>query len=249
MVDIQADTTTSSSRHTARLVRTRIELEGERLWRFDDFHDLRRPAAVARAMSRLAKAGLIDRLSKGVYYRTRNTAVGKSGPHPAAVQALATRRHALFPSGAYAANFLGFATQTMPRIELSTSASSVPRKLIGQDTVLHTRRPATWSTLSRTDAALLDFLRLAGKASELSPDQTAGKTLALLAELGRYQRLVAIAHSEPPRVRALLGALGELLGNQTDALYRLRASLNPLSKFDFGAFADLPSAKSWQAKG
>ncbi len=59
----------------ATAVRLRIERGGEKLWRLEDFRDL--PfAAVAQALSRMARAGAIERLSKGTYYRTRDTAFG-----------------------------------------------------------------------------------------------------------------------------------------------------------------------------
>jgi hypothetical protein len=102
--------------------------------------------------------------------------------------------------------------------------------------------------LSTEDAALLEFLRAAGETSELSPGQTIRKTLNLLTADSRFERLAKIAASEPPRVRALLGALGEQLGRKGSTLQKLRDSLNPFSKFDFGLFAGLKHAMKWQAK-
>ncbi|MGH7356546.1 MAG: DUF6088 family protein [Candidatus Rokuibacteriota bacterium] len=228
-------------------MRRRIEHGAERVWRLEDFRDLP-SGAVARALSRLAAAGLIERLSKGTYYRSRQTAFGKSRPNPAAIQKLASDRKPFFPSGVAAANHLGFTTQTAPRGQVATSASSLPRKLIGQNTLVHTRRPQAWSTLLETDAALLDFLRRGGRTSELSPEDTVRRTLLLLRERRRYERLIEIADTEPPRVRALLGSLGERLGKSGKTLARLRDSLNPLSRFDFGMLACLPNARAWQAK-
>lgn len=46
----------------------------------------------------------------------------------------------------------------------------------------------------------------------------------------------------------MLGALGKELGKRPRALKRLRASLNPLSRYDFGMLKVLPGAKRWQAK-
>jgi hypothetical protein len=46
----------------------------------------------------------------------------------------------------------------------------------------------------------------------------------------------------------MLGALGETCGRDQAALHSLKASLNPMSRFDFGVFAILPTAASWQAK-
>jgi len=114
--------------------------------------------------------------------------------------------------------------------------------------VIHTRRPEAWGSLSEADAALLDFLRRGGKTSELPPEETVRRTLALLSEKGRFERLLGVADSEPPRVRAMLGALGEQLRKNPAALRTLRNSLNPSSRFDFGMLARLPNARKWQAK-
>ncbi len=235
------------SHRTAAIVRQRIEREGERLWRLEDFSDL--PfAAVAQALSRLTRSGMLERLSKGTYYHTRETAFGKSRPNPSAIQKLASRRKTVHPSGVAAANLLGFTTQSSRQGEVSTSGLSLPRKLVGTHVIIHTRRPEAWARLSEADAALLDFLRRGGATSELSPEQTVRKTLTLLAEKGRFERLVKVADSEPPRVRAMLGAIGEELGKSESAIRRLRASLNPFSRFDFGSLSGLAGARNWQSK-
>lgn len=244
---METGTAPAGSRRIHRLVRQRIERGGDRLWRLEDFRDL--PfTAVAKALSRLTREGILERLSKGVYYRSRQTTFGKSLPNPAAIQELVSRRKQVFPSGIAAASLLGFTTQTARRSEVATSALSLPRKLIGTDTVVHARRPEAWTGLSDADAAMLDFLRRGGKTSELSPQDTVRRTLALFSEKGRFERLLRIADSEPPRVRALIGAIGEQIGKKPAALVRLRASLNPFSRFDFGVLAGLPNARDWQAR-
>jgi hypothetical protein len=235
-------------RQIAGWVRRQIESGGERVWRFEDFPGVP-VSAVAQALSRLAREGALQRISKGVYYRPRQTALGTSVPNPAALKRLASSRKGVFPAGIAAANFLGFTTQTSSRAEVATSGFRLPRKLLGSDTLVHTRRPDAWNGLGEDDAALLDFLRRAGKTSELSPEDTVSRTLALFREKGRFERLLAVAASEPPRVRALLGAIGEQLGKKPSALKPLRESLNPLSRFDFGMLRGLSHAQVWQAKG
>lgn len=239
---------TSKTPDTATLIRMRIEEGGERLWRLDDFRDLSFTAA-AQALSRLARKGRIQRLSKGIYYRPRNTAFGKSRPNPAAIRRLALERKDVFPSGIAAASHLGFTTQNPNRAEFATTALSLPRKLVGEDAIIHTRRPEAWSRLDATDAAILDFLRHGGKTGELSAKETIKRMQALLSDPGRYARLLAVADTEPPRARAMLGAFGELLRRSDEDLRRLRESLNPFSRFDFGIFAAMPNARNWQAKG
>jgi hypothetical protein len=237
----------ASQGKVAASIRRKIERGGECIWRLEDFREL--PfAAVAQALSRLAREGAIERLSKGVYYRARVTALGKSRPNPTHIQRLASKRKAVFPAGVAAANLLGFTTQTAGRREVSTSALSLPRKLVGSETVVHARRPEAWSTLSDSDAALLEFLRHGGRSSELSPHRTIRRTLALLSDKRCFERLLKVAGTEPPRVRAVLGALGEELGKGPAALKRLRVSLSPYSRLDFGLFAGLRHARAWQAE-
>ena len=235
------------SRLTARKVRERIESQGERFWRFEDFQGLP-VTAVAQALSRAAKAGALKRLSKGVYYRARPTALGESRPNPTAMGRLAASKKTVFPAGVAAAGVLGFTTQTPGRSEVATSGFTLPRKLLGSGTVIHTRRPDAWAGLSEMDAALLGFLRERGRTSELSPTNTVQRTLALCRERGRFARLLKVAGTEPPRARAMLGAIGTTLRQPASALKPLRESLNPASRFDFGVLVGLPHAEQWQAR-
>ena len=238
----------TGTRQVASWIRRQIENGGERLWRFDDF-PCAPVAAVAQTLSRLARAGKLERLSKGVYYRSRQTALGKSRPNPAAIRKLAADRdNSVFPAGTAAANLLGFSTQSAGRGEVATCGFRLPRKLLGDDTVVHTRRPDTWKNLSVTDAALLDFLRRAGRTSELSPEDTVKRTLTLCRDKRRFERLLSVAACEPPRVRAMLGAIGAQLGKKPALLKVLRNLVNPVSRFDFGMLQDLAHAADWQAK-
>ena len=237
----------SGTRKTAETVRKRVASGGERVWRFADFAGLPFPA-VAQALSRLSRQGVIQRLGKGLYYRPRATAFGPSRPSRAHLRTLPVRRQRVFPAGTAAANALGFTTQSPARVEVATDGSSLSRLLVGQDTVIHTRRPESWRALSETDAALLDFLRNRASSSELSPEDTVDRLLAYFREPGRFARLLEVAPSEPPRVRALLGAIGQHLGQPERRLAVLRESLNTLSRFDFGTLAALTCARQWQAK-
>lgn len=238
---------TLRSNTVARTVLHRIEAGGERIWRLADFGELSFQA-VAQALSRLARQGQLQRLGKGLYYRPRQTAFGPSLPNPTALRALPLQQRAIFPSGLAAANLLGFTTQNSARIELATDGLSLPRMIVGKEAVIHTRRPPAWRSLRQTDGALLDFLRNRGMTSELAEGDTVQKLLGYFREPGRFTRLLAAAPSEPPRVRAMLGAIGQQLGKPRKMLARLRVSLNPFTQFDFGTLAALPYATEWQAK-
>lgn len=204
--------------------------------------------AVAQSLSRLSRRGIIQRLGKGLYYRPRQTAFGQSKPNPSQIHALRSKKGGVFPAGNAAANLLGFSTQNAAQAEVATHKLSLPRLIIGQKTIIHTRRPESWKELSDKDAAILDFLRHGGKTSELPPDETVNKLLKHFREGGQFERLIQVAESEPPRVRAILGAIGQQIHCQKSLLISLRESLNPLSKFDFGNLITLKYAKQWQAK-
>jgi hypothetical protein len=231
----------------AETVRKRIESGGERIWRLADFEGM--PfTAVAQTLSRLARQGAIQRLAKGLYYRPRQTVFGPSRPNIAQLRSITVQRRNVFPAGITAANVLGFTSQNGARVELATTALSLPNLGAGGKAVVHTRRPASWCSLSETDAALLDVLRNRAAHSDLSPEETTEKLLEYFGEPGRFDRIRMIAASEPPRVRAMLGAIGQQLGQPLHKLTVLRKELNPLSRFDFGILTALVHAKEWQAR-
>ncbi len=84
--------------------------------------------------------------------------------------------------------------------------------------------------------------------SELSPKETKQRLLDYFRSSDRFEQLVAIADEEPPRVRAILGAIGQELGQSLKKLEKLRNSLNSLSRFDFGKLSNLRYAKEWQGE-
>lgn len=229
---------------TATRVRERVLAGGERYWSLSDFRDLPAGAAV-HALSRLAGSGELQRVRKGLYYRPKTTVIGPSVPSASA--ALAQTAHApLHPAGLNAANTLGLTTQNPAKAEFPTPAAAAPGML--RNAVVHTRRPASRAALDASDGALLELLRERASASDLSPDETARRLVSMVKDPKRFTRLAHAAQSEPPRVRAMLGALGQQAGAPTDALAELRERLNPLSKFDFGVLRCLKHASEWQAR-
>jgi hypothetical protein len=237
----------SNVANIAKTVRDRIEAGGERVWRLADFKNMSF-TAVAQALSRLFRLGMIQRLGKGLYYKPRQTAFGPSKPNPSKLRSLSILGKGIFPAGCGAANLLGFTTQHPAKLEVATNGLSLPRLIVGKETIIHTRRPESWQELSSKDAAILDFLRQRGSSSEFSPEETVDKLLEHFREAGRFKHLLQIAMTEPPRVRALLGAIGQQLGYSEKQLSGLRKSLNPLSRFDFGLLIALKHAGQWQSK-
>lgn len=231
----------------ANRIRQSIADGGERFWKSTDFPDIP-PALVSKACSRLADEHVLQRVGKGIYYHPRNTVFGKS--HPADIDILKLRlRQRITPAGLTAANWLGFSSQNPARLEYATTATGINPDVFGNQRVrIYSRRPEPWNTLPTEDAALLDFIRGRGIHSELSAEDTKKRLFTLIHEPGRFDRLCVVSSAEPARVRAMLGAMGQEIGADPRLLENLRASLNPVSQFDFGAFKCLQYARGWQAK-
>lgn len=217
---------------------------GERHWQLNDFPDLS-ATAVAHALSRLAAAGEVQRVRKGLYFRPKMTAIGPSMPSASAALAQ-TFSAPLHPAGLSAASALGLTTQNPGRPEFATPAAAAPGGLRGA--VVHTRRPHARFGLSDLDGALLELLRDRADASDLDQAETIRRLIERVREPSDFRRLAKVALAEPPRVRAILGALGQQAGAPPASLDELRASLNPISRFDFGVLAGLEHAREWQAK-
>jgi hypothetical protein len=221
-------------------IRQRILAGGERFWKHQDLADYP-SATIAKTFTQLVKEGILQRISKGHYYHPRPTRFGYSQPVRSELPYQLTQTR-VYPAGVNAANLLGFTTQNAIDGTFATTA------WLGQRAKLFTRRPSTWENLSATEAALLDFLRSRGEWSDLSPSETNQQLLNHFRVPGRFERLVAIAHAEPPRVRAMLGAIGQELKYAKDLLQQLRAGLNPYSRFEFGKLSSLWYAQEWQAR-
>ncbi len=207
------------------------------------------PTAAAKALARLADRGVLTRVGKGLYYAPRETLLGPSKPSEMSV-ALNALKGKSRPTGASAANLLGLSTQLPARPQLVAFTSAVPKGAEAARVKL--RAPKTGESLDQKDAALLEFLRDRGTHGEYGPSATFDRLrVVLLAESGSHDRcksLVSVALTEPPRVRAMLGALMQWAGLPERLWTPLRDSLNRLSRFDFGLFTTLPNAKEWLAK-
>jgi hypothetical protein len=208
-------------------------------------------AAVMKALSRMKSSGELERVSKGVYYVPKSTLLGQSRPAASSVAAKVLKGKSR-PIGTTAANLLGLSTQVPARDEIVIYGQAKV-----ESRVLRTKRrkgsPSANAALTNADAAVLEVLRDRGHFSELDDADTTAAIKSVLVrvlelEPRRLRQLSDAALAEPPRVRAMLGAFMEEIGTPERVWKPLRKSLNPLSKFDFGAFRALNNAKKWQAK-
>lgn len=240
---------TRSESSVAGKVRKRVEKGGpDKLWTYADFSSL--PfGAVAAALSRLAKEGIIRRVRKGVYYSPKKTRFGELSPDPATVAAVLLKNRGIEwkPSGLPAYNGLGLTTQVSPVLTLD-----VPVKVYsittGAGAKIRLRPRTTVRGLSENERAALDALRDLPRIPGSSPAEATVKIRDLFAAKRlSFNRVARLSHKEPPRVRALLGAIGSEIRADQKVLTTLRNSLNSMTTFRFaGLNAVLRSASEWR---
>jgi hypothetical protein len=233
---------------TAELIRRKVE-QGpqDRFWTFRDFA-LLPTTAVAKALSRFAQEGVVIRVRKGVYYRPKTTRFGATKPDltKAFTSALDRKGIGWKPSGLSVWNALGLTTQVPAVVTFA-----VDRRVDISDPSgkARLRRVASLHSLSTEERAALDALR----DLRLVPDTTPAETVYRLVELCRegrlsFSRMSRAASHEPPRVRALLGLIGTLLGENSGTLEKLRRSLNPTTTFKLGLAASFAAAAAWRIR-
>lgn len=216
------------------------------LFRAEDF-PAAHSATISRALARLAKNGIVRRMAKGLYYIPKPTLLGES--HPADLDLFQKKMQGRFRlTGVTAANRLGLSTQLPSRPEM-VAYGRTDDALSAHIKIKH--RQGCQGNLTPLEGAILEVLRDGGAYLEASPSQAALRLTSLLRDeipAARLTRLRDIALQDPPRVRAILGALLQSVGYPKALWIPLRHSLNPLSRFDFGVFGELANAKVWQSK-
>ncbi len=161
----------TSTRKTTQSIDSRIVTRIQRRGRGSvlvpgDFLDIGSREAVDLALHRLARKGMIRRLTRGVYdFPKEHPVLGLLSPSPDTVaRALAGRdRTRLQPAGAYAANALGLSEQVPAKAVFLTDGASRTVK-IGQMTIqLRRTTPRNMAAAGRLSGLIIQALRELGK--------------------------------------------------------------------------------------
>ena len=90
---------------------------------------------------------------------------------------------------------------------------------------------------------------LAGYAAPPAPVVGVADAVQLIRDgVVSLDRMATAAWDEPPRVRAMLGALAEAVEAPATVVERYREMVHPCSRYAFGPLRDLPTARSWGAR-
>lgn len=242
---------TRSKSSVSVTVRKRIKKGGPgKLWTYGDFSSLP-PMAVAATLSRLTKEGTIRRVRKGVYYSPRKTRFGDLAPDATSVAIVVLKRKGIEwkPSGLPAYNGLGLTTQVSPSLAIDVSKKIRSLNTGSSARLFRLRFRETLSGLSNDERAVLDALRDVRCIPGASPTEAASRIKGMfLTRRFSFNHLAKCALNEPPRVRALLGAIGSEVGADPKVLAGLRKSLNPITTFRLGVGDALHAAREWRVQ-
>lgn len=245
----------SLKRTVASTVWTRIQTQGEgKLWIYEDFVDLEF-ASVAITLSRLNKQGILKRIRPGVYYYPKKTVLGKSTPHPKDIlECILRKKHIqTIPAGVDILNQLKITDQVSGSYTIAVDRRLSISDISGIKIAVLKRPLRDQEGISEAERAVLDACRNIKRIPNTNPIIVIKriKELVINGQLN-INRLINYAHTEPPRVRALIGSIAEDLTHLNIKIHQsnikaLKNSLNPLTYYKFGKEIkhSLNSADTW----
>ena len=163
-------------------VLARINSRKDKTISIPDLLDLGSRAAINQALARLARAGHIQRVGRGLYAIPRHSQLlNTTVAPPVNVLARAWARQnglRLVPNGAYAANLLGLSTQVPAKYIFYTDGRTQTIRLGGSTVRLINRGPKTMRVRGELTASLFQALRHLGR--ERVQDEDVAKLRRLL---------------------------------------------------------------------
>ncbi len=204
-------------------------------------------ATIVKALNQFAEAGTLVRLSKGRYYKPRQSQFGTLPPSEREVVKDFLERDGKvigYLTGTRAFANLALTTQVSSSIMVGTNVSRRPLTR-GQYMVSFLLQPNRIEKKDIPLLVLLDALRLIKSIPASTPNDTIIQMIEWVKGLSNKdrQRLLSLCKAYKPYVRAQLGAIYEYLGYPFGDL---QEGLNPTTRYPLGiSLTILPTTKNW----
>lgn len=203
--------------------------------------------ALVKALGRLVADGSIQKVSKGRYYKEKQTVFGTlKPPVMEVIKDFLERNGKLtgYITGTAAFAKMGLTTQITSAITIGTNKYRRPLKR-GEYPVSFIVQPNPITEENIPLLRILDAIKLIREIPATSPDDSVrgiGRLISALSADER-KRLAALAEGYTPYVRALLGAILEYIGADT---FGLRDTLNGITTYKLPVSAQaLPTKSTW----
>ncbi len=208
--------------------------------------------AVIKALNRMSARGEIKKIAKGKYYKPEKTSFGELDPPLNQVVKDFLEKDGKvvgYLTGTSIYNSFGFTTQVSNTIQIGRNEIR-PSLKRGKYKISFVKQKNVITKENIPLLQILDVMRFIKKIPDTTIEETCKKLKVIVKKLSETSRrkMVKLSLKYPPRVRALLGAILEEIGDKKN-LSVLRYSLNPISKYDLnGATKILKKAKEWNIK-
>lgn len=203
--------------------------------------------ALVKALSRLVSSGDIKKVSKGKYYKPKQTMFGELKPDiNELVKEFLERDGQLtgYITGTTAFAQMGLTTQISSKIIIGTNKYRNPLKR-GEYTVSFLLQPNAITGENIPFLRILDALKLLKQIPAATPDEVIVTISEQIKKITVEQQktLVGLAMNYAPYVRALLGAVLEGIGAET---YELRSTLSGVTTYKIPVSNKaLPTKSKW----
>jgi Family of unknown function (DUF6088) len=209
--------------------------------------------SAAKALERMQKKGLIKKISKGQFYKPKQTVFGELGPDYNLVtkaNLFKNKKRIAYVTGAGLYNSLQLNTQ---QSFTTTIATNEPRKKIkvGYAQIKTVKAYVPISEKNYKYLGVLDAIKDINRIADTSNNTACKRLMRQLKtyDEGEIKILVKCCISYPPRTRALLGAMLTKIGYAENDLLVLKRSLNAATKFKVSInIIDGKILKNWNIK-
>ena len=222
-------------------------------FKYDDLSiDAKELSAAAKAIERLIEKETIKRISKGVFYKPKQSVFGELKPNEIELlkpYLFQNGKRVAYVTGTSLYNRMGLTTQIPKTVKIA----SRDKRIRVETESIKAAPIKSYVDVSEKNyylLGILDALKDFKKIPDLNKKQAIKIISNKLKQLNQSELkiLTKCALAYPPRVRAFLGALIENYTNSNDA-FQLKKSLNPLSEYNFGLNKSiLPNIDKWNIK-
>jgi Family of unknown function (DUF6088) len=192
-------------------------------------------AAATKALERLIKKEIIKRVSSGIFYKPKQTAFGVLRPNDEELlktYLFENGKRIAYVTGLSLYNRMGLTTQVPRTIKIA----SRDKRIYASVGTVKGKPVKSYIDVTDKNYYLLEILDAVKDFNQI-PDLNAESGILILTERLKklsqkeLDQIIQFALKYPPRARALIAAILELIDNKLDIIL-LKNSLNPLSKFN-----------------
>lgn len=209
-----------------------------------------RSESVIKMLNRLVSEGVIAKISKGRFYKPKQSVFGALKPkQEEIVKDLLEKDGEIigYMTGYSVFNRLGLTTQVPNIIQIGTNVRKNKKKR-GMFTISFVLQLNPITKENITLLQLLDAIRFIKEIPDATINQSCKRILAIIRELDKEEteKMLMLAEKYPPMVRAMLGAMVENIYGTNKAV-PLWNTLNPLTTYKVGIDEQvLPQIKKWR---